>query len=888
MKGEIVDVDVMAKLEGWNTINSKDKWSTHPVNYHTDVTLQNYREEISIRAKAKDRSSKQKAFVNFAAPIGKLVPHEIPPVMAMERIPAEEIQNLGNGRWLYDFGKAFSGMLHFEQGLPTPIIPDSYPRGHGLKAATDKGDSFITVIYGESLEMTTGDINRVLVAGMGLHDGGPRHVSNEKGSQDDAYCFPDDHDAILSQRDVFVFTKQSLRGTSTTDKSISRVRQSHFTTHAFRFAEICCSATPPDVYALLYRTAFTEWGTFDSSNILLNGGYELVKNAMASNMLSVQSDCPHREKLPYGGDLVADSPAAMHMYDMSSFYKKTVNDWLEAQWDNGAYTETSVWQDLNDYAGIGHGAGETVWATAPPVLTVRHMQHYGDLDFLIKSLPYHIRWLEFLNKNFDVGMREKGYNEEFLHKEYNGDGSGLGDWLALRSRDTYLTHTAFYMAAARCVAYISNKLGKDDIKQKSLQQAELIRNRIVKLYLKNGKDNFDPPMGRASNTPGPEMSLFSKIVPGEKRCVVLKNWFRRSGSLWPGDEEKLFLSELDNSHAKAMVKTGELVKESDGYYMIWSQWQGFNEGIFAIRYSLKTLSDLGFHHIALRKAAGFGFGTPEYMMRHNATTMWETWWRSEDVYSRNHPMLGAIAEWMATSAAGVGHYPTTTGSKKMLFWPRFPKSATMLEYASAIQGSPLGDYAIAWRFEDLPEDKKQYNSAVVKVRIRLLIPPGGKGSLRLPLPVSKATKYSISESTLFPDLKSARKEASIKCNKRRQKRLGFPYTWEYSRERKKWQKFFSGKSIGTPCESFLFSVLPLKDQWGKYTDITEDAHDRKDKILSTGLHEIIITNWKLEDEVEGNGRIGNIPEYYKSDNQGPYCKDSKEFEWNIDDATHII
>jgi alpha-L-rhamnosidase len=56
--------------------------------------------------------------------------------------------------------------------------------------------------------------------------------------------------------------------------------------------------------------------------VVIKGGYELIKNAMVSNMLSVQSDCPHREKLPYGGDLVADSPAALAFFDMSSFYKK--------------------------------------------------------------------------------------------------------------------------------------------------------------------------------------------------------------------------------------------------------------------------------------------------------------------------------------------------------------------------------------------------------------------------------------------------------------------------------------------------------------------------------------------------------------------------------------
>ena len=174
---------------------------------------------------------------------------------------------------------------------------------------------------------------------------------------------------------------------------------------------------------------------------------------------------------------------------------------------------------------------------------------------------------------------------------------------------------------------------------------------------------------------------------------------------------------------------------------------------------------MGFHNVALRKASGFGFGTPEYMMRHNATTMWETWWRSEDLYSRNHPMLGAIAEWMSSSVAGVSLHPTTTGGEKVLFWPRFPKSAAMLEYASAIQGTPVGDYAIAWRFENLPSDKNQYESASVRIRIRLLIPPTGAGILRLPVPALKATKVSISHSALFPDLKEARSESIVKAPK---------------------------------------------------------------------------------------------------------------------------
>jgi hypothetical protein len=539
---------------------------------------------------------------------------------------------------------------------------------------------------------------------------------------------------------------------------------------------------------------------------------------------------------------------------------------------------------------MGKGAGETVWATAPPVLTVRHMQHYGDLDLLVSSLVKHLKWLQFLDKNFEAGMLEKGYDKDL--NEYLGQKSGLGDWLGMRSRDTFLTHAGFYMAAARSLAYISRKVGLEakGPEQKGMATAKVIQDRIAYLYLKNGMDNFDFPRGKAKHSPGPEMGLFARIVPGEKRCIVLENWFKREGSAWPGDEEKRFLSELSDSDTKYLFDKGELMKtKRRGTLMTWSMWRGFHEGIFAIRYSQKTLSEMGFHHIALRKATGTGMATFEYLLRHNATTMWESWWRSEDLYSRNHPMLGASAEWMTSSVAGVSLHPTTVGGRKALFWPQFPKSATTLEYASAIQGTPVGDFAIAWRFENLPEDKSGYDSAAVTIRIRLLIPPGGgKGILRLPMPVSKATKIHISHKESFPDLDGIRNEANAKCLRRRKKRLGFHWNWEYDRTKKQWYTHKSGKSIGTACESFLFHIVP-NYQWTKQVDITHDVFSRKDRELATGFYDIIITNWLLEEEVEGTGRLGDIPQYYDTEfNAGPYCNDEETFDWHIDDATHII
>ena len=103
-----------------------------------------------------------------------------------------------------------------------------------------------------------------------------------------------------------------------------------------------------------------------------------------------------------------------------------------------------------------------------------------------------------------------------------------------------------------------------------------------------------------------------------------------------------------------------------------------------------------------------------------------------------------------------------------------------------------------------------------------------------------------------------------------------------------WYKHESGKAIGTPCQSYLFHSSLDDTKWGNDMDITGTFTHRIDVPIAPGLYEIIFTNWQLEPEVEGTGRIGNIQEYYNSDDLGPYCKDESTSEWDINDATHII
>ena len=54
-------------------------------------------------------------------------------------------------------------------------------------------------------------------------------------------------------------------------------------------------------------------------------------NTFDSNLMSVQSDCPHRERFGCGGDPLGCGEAGLSIYDWSTFYPKRVRDFDDAQ-----------------------------------------------------------------------------------------------------------------------------------------------------------------------------------------------------------------------------------------------------------------------------------------------------------------------------------------------------------------------------------------------------------------------------------------------------------------------------------------------------------------------------------------------------------------------------
>lgn len=84
------------------------------------------------------------------------------------------------------------------------------------------------------------------------------------------------------------------------------VHEALFTFHGFRYIRVTGieDVRKEDFTAVLLSTAKENAGTFACSDARLNRLYQNVRWSQYSNMMSVPTDCPSREKGGYTGDLL--------------------------------------------------------------------------------------------------------------------------------------------------------------------------------------------------------------------------------------------------------------------------------------------------------------------------------------------------------------------------------------------------------------------------------------------------------------------------------------------------------------------------------------------------------------------------------------------------------
>ena len=170
-----------------------------------------------------------------------------------------------------------------------------------------------------------------------------------------------------------------------------------FTFHAFRYVEITGYPEPPAIDAIegfRLSSELEKTGSFECSNKLFNDIQKMVEWTFLSNVFSVQSDCPHRERFGYGGDIGATSDAFIYNFDMSTFYSKAVRDFQEAALPDGMLPDTAPFLGIN-YCGIA-------WAMAHPLLLSELYQYYGDISLIEEQYETARKWFELVISENDL------------------------------------------------------------------------------------------------------------------------------------------------------------------------------------------------------------------------------------------------------------------------------------------------------------------------------------------------------------------------------------------------------------------------------------------------------------------------------------------------------
>ena len=269
-----------------------------------------------------------------------------------------------------------------------------------------------------------------------------------------------------------------------------------FTFHAFRYVEVTGLPNKPSldsITGLRLNSDVNRVGSFTCSSEQFNRIQAMCDWTFLSNIFSVQSDCPHRERFGYGGDLAVTSEAFMMNYDMASFYAKVMRDWADTVQPNGGLPDTAPFVGIQ-YCG-------PAWGMAFPLVLRQLHQYYGTRNLLEEQYETASRWLDL----------EMAKNPSFIVAD------GLSDHESLAPVPPPQMVTPLFAAGAKTVGELASILGRNE---------DAVKYRRLTADLENAyrKKFFNPTNGQIGlgTQASQSFALYLDFVPAEQRDVVLQ------------------------------------------------------------------------------------------------------------------------------------------------------------------------------------------------------------------------------------------------------------------------------------------------------------------------------------------------------------------------------
>lgn len=390
-----------------------------------------------------------------------------------------------------------------------------------------------------------------------------------------------------------------------------------------------------DMKLLHNRNSTPQTGTFSCSSELFNRTFELINWGIKSNLQSVLTDCPHREKLGWLEQTFLMGSAIHYNFDLYQLYSKQVNDMMEAQLDNGLVPDIAP-----EYVTFEAGFRDSPeWGSAAVILPWMIYQWYGDASVIGKAWPMMVRYVEYLKRKSD--------NHILSH--------GLGDWFDLGPKQPgeaqltpkSLTATAIYYYDLKLLIEMASILNKNDEYNRLVDWANEVKTAF-------NAEFFNPETGVFSTGSQTAMSM--------PLCVGLI-------------DEQYQTKVLQNLEDSIRAQGKPLTAGDVGFHYLVEALT--NGGKSQLLYEMNARDDV----------PGYG-----YQLKKGATALTESWPALENV-SNNHLMLGHLMDWFYSGLGGISQSKTSVAYKEVVIKPEMVGDLT---WGKTSYQSPYGEICSDW------------------------------------------------------------------------------------------------------------------------------------------------------------------------------------------------
>ncbi|MCC7377353.1 MAG: family 78 glycoside hydrolase catalytic domain [Verrucomicrobiales bacterium] len=411
-----------------------------------------------------------------------------------------------------------------------------------------------------------------------------------------------------------------------------------------------------DLRGWLVRSSYEPASSFECSVDLFNRIHDITLWTFENLSLGgYLVDCPHRERMGYGGDAHSSTTTGLMNFHLGALYTKWAQDWRDSQgrgasWGTGAGEASGSLEDGNlPYTAPTYwGGGGPGWCGYCVHLPWELWTHYGDRRALSDNFGMITRWLAFL----ETRQRDN------LLRRWGGEWDFLGDWLWPGAngvngdtRETLFFNNGYWIYNLQTASRIADVLGKQEQAALWQQRAETVRRAVHAEFFK-AED--------ASYVDGSQaylaMALVSQVPPESER-----------GRVWRRLETEILEKRKGHIHA------------------------GITGGAFLFKALMKDgRDDLIYEMVRQETYPSWGD-----MLRRGATTLWESWEDNPEL-SYLHSSYLYVGSWFIRGVLGIRPDVEHPGFEHFEVRPG-PVDRPDLTWARGHYDSVRGRISVDWR-----------------------------------------------------------------------------------------------------------------------------------------------------------------------------------------------